>query len=724
MRSVITIAFNEIKTSLRSSSFYFMAALFLFYQGIVFSLALVQRGHELSPPGPLLAPYFGGPFWFWPLLILIVVELSHGTIVKEKANDHLDILLGSPTSPATTGIGKYLGILAIWILLWLFTLPMVSLFFIYLPADTNYQLYPLVSGYLGTILVGAAGLALGLFFSTSTSDLKLSGMLTFTTLFLLVLIKIIIHPTLGIIKSPLITSLLQNINFFEYMKTFSKGIISFYQLFVLLGIIIIPLLGSCLLLGKKQLKHPGRKLIDLLLIFIIFFNFVFYFSKSDTKINPSRNFKISREFATAAKNLETPVRIYLFYSSSAANLEFLPLPQIREQLDNLATKNSKIQWEEIVASTPSWRVKKLAEKFNLNLKKIQKDSLGIEAGKMVIANSHTHKTINFSDLFMMDINNNKIHFKALRLESQLISAFNYLADPKTYNLCFSSGHGELSINKGGESHLERFSYFLGKKGWNLQTLSLITKDKINNCKIIAIVGANDEFAPSEIQNLLDFVQQGGNLLVFVDENKKTSLSLRDFLHHQLGVKITGERVFDQSNSLKQSKGYIWTAKVDNKLINKDLRLILRAPKLIISNNKYLTLLSSSPNSHTRSGQGFHTSGSTRNPKVDENYDIAVYGMPFSDGKGKVSVLGFIENIKNHNLDKKGESMDGTSELVATILDKMIDKKLVKPVNLKTIKHYQLALKSSSISAIQIFSLILMPLLFITIGIWIGWKNRR
>jgi ABC-2 type transport system permease protein len=724
LSSIITIALNEIKTSLRSSSFYFMAALFLFYQGIVFSLALVQRGHELSPPGPLLAPYFGGPFWFWPLLILIVVELSHGTIVKEKANNHLDILLGSPASPATTGVGKYLGILAIWILLWLFTLPMVSLFFIYLPADINYQIYPLVCGYLGTILVGAAGLALGLFFSTSTSDLKLSGMLTFTTLFLLVLIKIIIHPTLGIIKSPLIISLLQNINFFEYMKTFSQGIISFYQLFVLLGIIIIPLLGSCLLLGKKQFKYPGRKLVDLLLISIIFFNLVFYFSKRDIEIIPSRNLKVSKEFTTAADNLETPVRIYLFYSASATSFEFLPLPLIREQLDNLAAQTSKIQWEEIVASTPSWRVKQLAEKFKLNLKIIQKDSLGLKTGKMVIANSHTHKTIDLSDLFMMDINDNKIHFKSLRLESQLISAFNYLANPKSYNLCFSSGHGELSINRGGESHLERFSYFLGKKGWNLQILAQITTDKINKCKIIAIPGATGEFAPSEIQTLLDHVKQGGNLLIFLNENKKIGFSLRRFLHNKLEVKITGERVFDQNNSLKQSEGYIWTAKVNNKLVNKELRLILRAPKLVISNNKYLSLLSSSPNSHTRTGQGFYSSGSARSDQVNNNYDIAVYGIPFPGNKGKVAVLGFVDNIKNHNLDQEGESLDGTGELISIILDKMIGKKYVNPVNPKKIKHYQLALKSSSINAIQIFSLILMPLLFITIGIWIGWKNRR
>ena len=102
--NMFKVAWHEIRATLRTPSFYFVAALFLFYQGIVFSVTIALRHHPLSPPGPLLAPFCGGPFWFWPLLILVVVELSHGTLSRERTEGTLDLLLASPASPtAMTG---------------------------------------------------------------------------------------------------------------------------------------------------------------------------------------------------------------------------------------------------------------------------------------------------------------------------------------------------------------------------------------------------------------------------------------------------------------------------------------------------------------------------------------------------------------------------------------------------------------------------------------------
>ncbi|MBU1238324.1 ABC transporter permease, partial [Myxococcota bacterium] len=267
--STLKIAWHELKSTLRTPSFYFVAALFLFYQGIVFSITVSLRHHPLSPPGPLLAPFFGGPFWFWPLLILVVVELSHGAISRERAEGTLDLLLASPVSPQSVVVGKYLGIVALFALLWLMTLPMVVLLFLYLPAGVKVAMVPIITGYAGAITVGAAGLAMGLLFSSLTRDARLSGMLTFVVLFLLVLLKILVNQSYGIITSPWLINLLSYFNFLDYMETFARGSVRGVHLSILLGIIILSVRGAAMIIGHGQRVHRLWGLLDYGIMFLV-----------------------------------------------------------------------------------------------------------------------------------------------------------------------------------------------------------------------------------------------------------------------------------------------------------------------------------------------------------------------------------------------------------------------------------------------------------------------
>ncbi len=97
---------------------------------------------------------------------------------------------------------------------------------------------PIVSGYLGALYIGAAGIALGILYSSLTRDLKLACMLTFVSLFLLIIIKIMLLPELNLVETEWVRNLLEYVNFFDYMADFSRGIVDTRQL-ILLGTIVL-----------------------------------------------------------------------------------------------------------------------------------------------------------------------------------------------------------------------------------------------------------------------------------------------------------------------------------------------------------------------------------------------------------------------------------------------------------------------------------------------------
>ncbi len=100
------------------------------------------------------------------------------------------------------------------------------------------NLGPVLSGYLGAIGIGAAGIALGILYSSLTRDPKLATMLTFISLFLLIIVKIMLLPEVNIIETGWVRNLMTHLNFFDYMYDFSRGIVDTRHL-TLLGSVVV-----------------------------------------------------------------------------------------------------------------------------------------------------------------------------------------------------------------------------------------------------------------------------------------------------------------------------------------------------------------------------------------------------------------------------------------------------------------------------------------------------
>jgi len=107
--------------------------------------------------------------------------LTMRLFAEEKARGTIELLLTSPIRDWELLLGKWIGALAMYLSLLLFSGLSVIFLFAYGQPDWK----PLLTGYLGLILQAAAMLALGMFISSVTQNQIVAAFLTFFLLLLL-----------------------------------------------------------------------------------------------------------------------------------------------------------------------------------------------------------------------------------------------------------------------------------------------------------------------------------------------------------------------------------------------------------------------------------------------------------------------------------------------------------------------------------------------------------
>jgi ABC-2 type transport system permease protein len=115
------------------------------------------------------------------VLLLITPLVTMRTLSEERRSRTLSLLLSAPVSMTEIILGKYLGVLAFFLIL----IGMLTLMPLSLLAGTNLDLGKLAAGLLGLTLVVAAFAAIGLFMSSLTEQPTVAAVTSFGLLLLL-----------------------------------------------------------------------------------------------------------------------------------------------------------------------------------------------------------------------------------------------------------------------------------------------------------------------------------------------------------------------------------------------------------------------------------------------------------------------------------------------------------------------------------------------------------
>ncbi|GAC1541364.1 MAG: ABC transporter permease [Polyangiales bacterium] len=152
----------------------------------------------------------------WALVVLIVPALTMRLLAEEKRTGTIELLITMPVRDAEVVLGKFFASLGLIFVLLLLT----AIYPLMIGRLGDLDVGPMWVGYLGLLLLAAAGLAVGLFYSSITDNQIVAFMLTGVTLFVLWVLEYIGQAAGGSIGD-----VLNFVSFMRRISPFTRGLL-------------------------------------------------------------------------------------------------------------------------------------------------------------------------------------------------------------------------------------------------------------------------------------------------------------------------------------------------------------------------------------------------------------------------------------------------------------------------------------------------------------------
>ncbi len=185
-RNVWTIARKDFRTYFMSPIAYIIIAGFMLIMGWMFFYTLshfemqnmqyqqFNMGKSPSITDGIIRPVYGN---MNVIFLFLVPFITMRLFSEEKKQHTIELLMTSPITLSEIILGKFLSsLLLVVIMLGITLVYPITLF-----ATGNPELGPIVTSYIGTLLLASCYLSLGIFFSSLTENQIVAGSLTFAS---------------------------------------------------------------------------------------------------------------------------------------------------------------------------------------------------------------------------------------------------------------------------------------------------------------------------------------------------------------------------------------------------------------------------------------------------------------------------------------------------------------------------------------------------------------
>ena len=238
MTNVLHIARRELAAYFGSPIAYVVGAVYLAVMGGMFGLILVY-----SREATMAYLFYHGVSLLF--LVLVSQVLTMRLLAEEQRQGTMELLLTSPVRDGEVVLGKYLASLGVFLALVGLTLafPLVLL------RLGNPDIGPLLSGYLGYSLLGAAMLAIGVFASSVTQNQIIAAVLGIGANLILW-----VSGDLGDYVGETLRPVVQYLPLFSHYTDMVRGIIDTKDLVYLLSVIVLFLFLSTRMVETRRWK--------------------------------------------------------------------------------------------------------------------------------------------------------------------------------------------------------------------------------------------------------------------------------------------------------------------------------------------------------------------------------------------------------------------------------------------------------------------------------------
>jgi gliding motility-associated transport system permease protein len=245
MSNILAIAHKELKSYFASPIAYIVIGLFALLYGYFYTMILyyfvrqsMQMG-QFGTAGPqamdihqqMLRPLLQNV----SILVLFMLPMiTMRTYSEEKRSGTIELLLTSPITDFQIIMGKFLGALALYAVM----LAVSAIHIAFLFKFGNPEWKPIVTAYLGLLLLGGCFISLGLFISSLTKNQIVAGMLTFAVFLFLWVITWV-----GSFAGPTVEKITSYLSIIEQWDDFGKGVIDtshliYYLSFMTFGLFL------------------------------------------------------------------------------------------------------------------------------------------------------------------------------------------------------------------------------------------------------------------------------------------------------------------------------------------------------------------------------------------------------------------------------------------------------------------------------------------------------
>jgi len=248
MKRILAIWTRELASYFLAPMAYVVMIFFLVVMGFSFWLlaSVLSQGVR---GGPVMNELFASIF-FWLTILITIPVITMRLFAEEKKSGTLETLLTAPVRDGEAVLAKYLGALSFYVVLWLPTLSYIVIMKFFEPPGTPVDLGPMVSGYIGALLVGALYIAVGVFTSTLTSNQIIAAIGCFAiccVLFLGGFLPYLVHSETVRDVSTYLSSVM-------YMMDASRGVVDTRGiLFHLSGAVLMLFLAQKILESRRVL---------------------------------------------------------------------------------------------------------------------------------------------------------------------------------------------------------------------------------------------------------------------------------------------------------------------------------------------------------------------------------------------------------------------------------------------------------------------------------------
>ncbi|WP_036483342.1 Gldg family protein [Myxosarcina sp. GI1] len=223
-------------------------------------------------------------------------------------------------------------------------------------------------------------------------------------------------------------------------------------------------------------------------------------------------FTLSTQSQAIAKNIEQPLKVWVF--------ERNPNPELENLLENYRRYSSNFQYEFV---DPDIEIA-VAREFGVT-----------SPGEIYLEYNDKRQQITLQSTALGEN----------LTETQLTNAIANIKRDRNYTIYFLQGHGESSL-EAAQGGLSQAVGSLENKGYTVETFNLAASGSIpDNADVVVIAGATRTLLAGEVEALQQYIDNGGNLLLMLSPDTETGFGS---LLNNWGIEIDDRLIIDGSGA--------------------------------------------------------------------------------------------------------------------------------------------------------------------------------